>query len=371
LYLTGRITGGRIVEAIDFPTSFILFGLMILSAQFAVSGFYDWCSAQLAAAAVSPARLLAGVIAVSGLLSAVLANDVVVFAMTPLLCRGIQARGFDPRPYLIALAGAANAGSAATMIGNPQNILIAPRGGLEFWRFAGVCAVPAVLGLLSVLIVVWLAWRKHLQTPPTLYRNPDVAMDRYQLRKAIVATVILLLLFAAPVPHETGVLAVAATLLVSRHLASRRMLGMVDWHLLVLFGSLFVVTESLAAGGLLNRAVAALNAWGVMPERLEVIAPLALVGSNTLGNVPAVILFLSAWPTLPESTLYALAVLSTLAGNLLLVGSLANLIVVERAREVGVTLGLAEHARCGIPMTLLSCAGACAWLWLASMIAWT
>ncbi|HYD30933.1 MAG TPA: SLC13 family permease, partial [Azospirillaceae bacterium] len=141
LLASGALDSGSLAGAIDFPTLFILFGLMILSAQFAASGFYDWCALRIAGATHSPSGLLAVVVAVAGGLSAVLANDVVVFAMTPMLCVGLKARGLDPRPYLIALAGAANAGSAATLIGNPQNILIGQVGGLDFWRFLGACGV--------------------------------------------------------------------------------------------------------------------------------------------------------------------------------------------------------------------------------------
>ena len=135
LYGSGAVDGAAVLAAIDFPTLVILFGLMILSAQFAACGFYDWCSARIAtAAACRPRRCSALTVVAAGLLSAVLANDVVVFAMTPMLCTGLVRRGLDPRPFVIALAGGANAGSAATIIGNPQNILIGEVGGLDFWR---------------------------------------------------------------------------------------------------------------------------------------------------------------------------------------------------------------------------------------------
>jgi Na+/H+ antiporter NhaD/arsenite permease-like protein len=184
------------------------------------------------------------------------------------------------------------------------------------------------------------------------------------LGKGVIATILLLILFATPLPHATGVLAVAGALLISHRLVSRQMLGLVDWHLLILFAALFVVTQTLTTTGLTVQAVATLVAAGIEPNHLPVLAPLTLLGSNTIGNVPAVVLLLAAWPPLDATTLYALAILSTLAGNLLLVGSMANLITVERAREAGVTLGFVEHAaRCGIPMTLLSLAVALGWLW--------
>ncbi|HXH03173.1 MAG TPA: SLC13 family permease [Candidatus Competibacteraceae bacterium] len=369
LYLGGAVAGEQAWRAIDFPTLFILFGLMLLSAQFAASGFYDVCALRIARAQGSPLRLLAITVAVAGNLAAVLANDVVVFAMTPLLCSGLQARGLDPRPYLIALAGAANAGSAATMIGNPQNILIAQVGRLEFWPFLAACGVPALAGMACVFAVVAWVWRGRFHLGEATTAPLSVTLDRWQLRKALLATVVLLVLFATPLPHESGVLMVAGALLVSRRLASRRMLGMVDWHLLILFAGLFVVTDALAATGLSARLVQWLAGHGLSPERLLALAPFTLVGSNTIGNVPMIMLVLSVWPELGSGSYYALAILSTLAGNLLLIGSLANIIVVERAREAGVRLGFVEHARCGIPMTLLSMALALAWLWGSGLLA--
>ncbi len=359
----GALTSEQVVAAIDFPTLFILFGLMVLSAQYASSGFYDWCALRVARAARSPARLLAVTVLVGGGLSAVLANDVVVFAMTPMLCVGLTARGLDPRPYLIALAGAANAGSAATVIGNPQNILIGQIGHLDFWRFVGVCGVPALVALVVVYGVVWLMWRDRFGEP-TSDGGPETGeLDRAQLAKAVVATLILLGLFTTSLPHETGVLLVAGAMLVSRRLATRGMLGMVDWHLLVLFAALFAVNHALGLTGLPAEMVNALEAAGWLPDRLAVMTPLALAASNSIGNVPAVILLLSAWPSPPEGALYGLALLSTLAGNFLLPGSLANIIVAERAEAAGVRLGFVEHARCGVPITLLSMAFAVLWLW--------
>jgi Na+/H+ antiporter NhaD/arsenite permease-like protein len=363
LYGSGALDGAAVLAAIDFPTLVVLFGLMILSAQFAACGFYDWCSAHIAATDASPAALLAVTVITAGLLSAVLANDVVVFAMTPLLCAGLIRRGLDPRPFIIALAGGANAGSAATIIGNPQNILIGEVGHLDFWPFLIACAPPALTGLASVFLVVWWRWRRRFKASGS--RSDDAAapeLDRPGLAKATLATLLLLVLFATPMPHVEGVLLVAGFLLISRRLATRTMLGLVDWHLLVLFGGLFVVTAALATTGLPDAAVRWLEAQGLRAESLAILAPLTLFGANTIGNVPLVVLLLSVVAAMSEGTYYALAVLSTLAGNFLVVGSLANIIALERARDAGVVLTFAEHARCGVPMTLLSLLLALAWL---------
>jgi Na+/H+ antiporter NhaD/arsenite permease-like protein len=366
LYLAGAVTGEDAREAIDAPTLIILFGLMVLSAQFAACGFYAWCSARIARTPAGPGHLLALTVATAGILSAVLANDVVVFAMTPLLCTGLMRRGLDPRPFLIALASAANAGSAATIIGNPQNILIGQVGDLEFWPFLAACAPPALLTLVVVHLVVWLAWRGRFEAPDgkAAHAAPDptAMLDRRGLIKALIYTGILLLLFATPLPHVEGVLLVAGGLMVSRQLATKRILGLVDWHLLVLFAGLFIVTHALEATGLPARMVARLAEAGLPLTGLSVLGPLTILGSNTIGNVPLVVLLLSLLPQPTPELLYGLALISTLAGNLLIVGSLANIITVERAKDVGVTLGFAEHARCGVPITLLSLAAAFAWL---------
>jgi Na+/H+ antiporter NhaD/arsenite permease-like protein len=177
-------------------------------------------------------------------------------------------------------------------------------------------------------------------------------------------------LFATPLPREIGALAVAAALLASRRLASREMIGAVDWHLLLLFACLFALTASFADTGLAREALVWLEAHGYLPDRLVVLAPLALLMSNTIGNVPSVILLMAVWPQPGTGALYGLALLSTLAGNFLIVGSIANLIVAERAARAGVRLSFADFARAGVPMTLASMAVAVVWLGLGGWMRW-
>jgi Na+/H+ antiporter NhaD/arsenite permease-like protein len=282
--------------------------------------------------------------------------------MTPMLIQGLSRRGLDPRPYLIALAGAANAGSGATVIGNPQNILIGQVGRLDFWGFAAACGPPALLGLASVFAVTWIVWRRTLSD--LAVRDSGVAiprMDRFGVAKGIVAAAVLLALFSTRLPHVADVLLVTAVLLVSRRLATREVLGLVDWHLLVLFGGLFIVTAALAETALPGNALAAMTDFGIDPRGLPSMVLLRLFASNTIGNVPTVVLLTTVLKDLPTEILYAMAALSTLAGNLLIVGSLANIIVVERAKQAGVTLGLMEHARCGVPISLISLTLTTAW----------
>lgn len=361
----------HLVQAIHFPTVILLFSLMIVSARFAAAGFYDMCAAWIARQSGSPIRLLALTVGVTGGLSAVLVNDVVVFVMTPLLCAGLAVRKLDPRPFLAGVAGASNAGSAATLIGNPQNIVIGQVGGLEFSKFLFVCGVPAAVSLLAVFLTVATVWRRRLaQAPAPAEGLPTVKLDRPETTKATLATLVLLVLFVTPVAREMSALLVAAVLLMSRRFSSRDMLTSVDWPLLMLFVGLFVVNDALAGTGLAADVLIWLSERDMLPDRLSVMVPLALGSSNTIGNVPAVVLLLAMWRDMPEGALYGLALTTTLAGNLFLVGSIANLIVAERAAQFGVKFGFLDHARAGVPMTAISTAIAVAWLLGGGWLDW-
>ncbi|MBK1677008.1 anion transporter, partial [Rhodospirillum rubrum] len=197
--------------------------------------------------------------------------------------------------------------------------------------------------------------------PPAAMAPP--AVDRPGLIKGLVATALLLVLFLTPLDRATAALIVAGLILTSRKLRSRDTLGLVDWQLLILFVGLFVVVDSFTATGLPSLLLDAATARGLDPLATGPMVALTLAGSNTIGNVPLITLWLSILPAAPTEALYRLAVFSTLAGNFLLIGSIANLIVADQAGRQGVSLGFLDHARCGVPMTLLSLGFA--WGWFA------
>lgn len=357
----------RTLAWVDLPTLALLFGLMVLSAQFGISGFYDYCADRITHAAGSPQRLLAATIAIPAALSAVLANDIIAFAVPPLLCLGLKSRRLDPVPFLIALAIATNIGSAATVIGNPQNILIGQVGKLDFWRFLAVCGIPSVIGLFVAYAIICWQWRGRWQLVTSLTdaepERRSAPLQHWSLIKALIATVALLIAFGVGAPRDLSALLAAAALFMSRRVETRAMVGAVDWSLLILFGGLFIVTGVVAELPATRQLFDDLVTRGLLPDRLSVLAPLTLLMSNTIGNVPSDILLLQVWRDPAQDALYALALLSTLAGNLLLTGSLANLIVAERAASVGVRLPFLTHARTGVPVTLATVAIACLWLW--------
>ena len=369
LFLTGAVDAGDAVKAIDFPTLTILFALMVLSAQFAASGFFEWTATAIAGADASPRTLLMLVIAISAGLAAVLTNDVVVWAMTPVLVRGLMRRGLDPRPFVIALVAGANAGSAATIIGNPQNLLISQVGGLEFWPFALVCVGPAVLSLAIVYGITAWTWRDGLRPRDGA---PDAAappLDRPALVKGVAAAAAMIVVFTLSADPVPWALAIAGALLLSRRHSTRKMMSMVDWHLLLLFAALFIVTGALSKTPLAGDAITRLRSVGFDLRDLGPLLAVSLAGSNTIGNVPLVTLLLSLGVDFGRDAFYALALFSTLSGNFLIVGSIANIIAVERAGREGVAVSFADYARTGVPATLLSLAAAYLWLRLVLPVA--
>jgi Na+/H+ antiporter NhaD/arsenite permease-like protein len=221
-----------------------------------------------------------------------------------------------------------------------------------------------------VFLVVWAVWHDRIgATVMAVTRDiPDVLMhphDRNQTIKGVVATVALLAVFATSVPREIGALVIAALLLANRKFTSRTMIAAVDWPLLLLFACLSGITGALAHTGIPLAGITWLREHALLPDSLAVLTPLTLLMSNTIGNVPSVILLTQIWSTPPQGALYGLALLSSLSGNLLLIGSLANIIVAERAAAFGVRLSFGEYAKVGVPVTVLSMAVAVLWLGLA------
>jgi Na+/H+ antiporter NhaD/arsenite permease-like protein len=221
-----------------------------------------------------------------------------------------------------------------------------------------------VLVVLVVFALTALLWRGALQnTPaPEPAASAAPALERGQTAMCIAALAVLLALFTSPLPREISALLVAAVLIVSRKLPGRQILDEIDVPILILFAGLFVVTDAFAQTNLAEDALGWLAANGLLPARITLLGLMALVLSNTIGNVPAVVMILKLWHGIPEGTLVSLAILSTLAGNLFLVGSLANLIVAERAAAVGVRLSFGDHARTGVPIALVSMLLAGLWL---------
>ena len=356
--------------AVHVPTLILLFAFMVVSAQLRMGGFYTWVTHKTGHLPLSPPKLLAALIVIVAALSAVFSNDVVCLAMAPVLIDVCLARRLNPIPYLLALACSANVGSALTLIGNPQNMLIGEKLKLSFSGYLLEAAIPVVLGL----VVVWalIAWRSRgiwalaseeaATDAVPAHREPAPSVDRWQSVKGLsVATAVFILFLVAPLPREVIALTAAGVLMMSRRLHSRKMLGLVDWQLLVLFIGLFVVNHALEKTGLMNQFVGRMAGFGVDMHQPFPLFMASFVLSNIVSNVPAVMLLLLVATHELAGPLLALA--STLAGNLLIVGSIANIIVVDAARRRGVTIDWRRHAGTGIPVTLATMAISWIYLW--------
>lgn len=362
---SGRISLEEAKAAIDAPTIAVLFGMMLLSAQYQLSGLYGVIGHRLARVE-NPRRLLAGILLVSAGLAAVLTNDVVCFALTPLLAASLQRSEHDPLPFLLAIAIGTNLGSALTPIGNPQNILIAQKMELPFLPFVAVCAGPVAI---SLAVAYWLLARRLRPAPPQQVPEPTAEesppLERTQAIKAIVLTAAAIVLFLSPNPASLAALAIGGVVLTSRKMHTRTMLALVDWQMLVLFVGLFVVTRGFELAGWTEALRHGLAGAGLDLERPAVLVPAAALLGNLVGNVPIVMLLLRFVP--PEPIVgYALALASTFAGNAILVGSIANLVVAEQAQRYGIAVSLREHLKVGLPVTLASLAVAALFLYLAS-----
>ncbi|HHE6470353.1 TPA: SLC13 family permease [Providencia rettgeri] len=366
----GSITPPHAWNAIDYRTIGMLFGLMVVSASFVVSGFYSWTANRVAMLKVSPPTLLAVLILVGGFLSALLTNDVVVVAMTPLLVSISLSRGLNPIPFLLGFCFAANNGAAGSLIGSPQNMIAAQGLDISFVGLLQASAVPALLSLpLTWLVLVWLyRHRWYLTKENTLAASPQTTQETlnvWETAKAGVITFAVIIAFiVTDIPKELIALTAAGFLLLNRSIASSDMLKLVDGNLLLLIMGLFVVNAAFAATGLPQQLLTDLRSYGV-----DLNNPLALflvtgVLSTIVGNNPSVMLLVPfLTPEGNADSLGAALVLgSGFSSNLLVFGSLAGIIVVEQSAAYGVKISFGEFSKSGGVVALLCMLLAAAWI---------
>ncbi len=356
--------------SIDAPTLLLLFGLMLVSAQLRLSGFYTRAALALGGLTAYPRRFLLLLMGVSGALSAVLVNDIVCLAFTPILTVAVLRARLNPMPYLIGLACASNIGSAATLIGNPQNMLIGQVGQLDFGRFIVWCGVPSLLALAAAYAILLWVYRGKLgdghplPNPEPRILNNEQPEAQWQMWKGLLVAGVVMGLFFTRVPREITALTAGGVLLCSRKMDVRQLLGLIDWSLIMLFCGLFVVIAGIETTGAPEQLLAWLSRQGFSLANPYALTGVSVLLSNLVSNAPAVMLLVQFLNGAQTEAWYVLALASTFAGNLITIGSIANLIVIEQARGLGVTLTFREHARSGIPVTLASLGIVLAWVWL-------
>lgn len=376
LIVTGAISLDAAYRAVDPGTIVLLFSMMILVASLRISGLFDLVAARLSGLAGSPAAFLVAIIAASGLLSALFLNDTMCLVLGPVVAETCIRAKRNPVPYLVATATAANVGSAATIIGNPQNMLIGATSGIPFVQFVLRAGPPAVLGLLVCWLVIIAVFPGEFGPRASHIRATDNAasvaplgaavMDKHMARKSLIASAAMLAGFLAGVPVVVAALVPAAFLLWSRRVESDRLFSGVDYKLLVFFCGLFIITAAAArteAFIVLERTILA----GVTASPWRFSAATAII-SNIISNVPAVMILSpsAAAAADPGSAWLVLALASTFAGNLTLLGSVANLIVAEGAASRGAKLGFLSYLKAGVPITIATIAIATFWLELTA-----
>lgn len=354
-------------RAVDYQTIVLLFGMMVVVSHLRLAGFFALATDKIAARFSGAYSLLAVVIVMSGVLSAFLVNDVVCVALTPLVLHLCKRLKRPPIPYLIGLATASNIGSAATITGNPQNIIIGSMSHISYLRFAVRLAPVAAIGLVLDFAVVAFVYRRTLgrkveaENGSSESEQPRPRVHAGLLMKSVAVTLVAVALFFLGQPIALVALAAAGVLMLDR-VRPEKVYGAVDWPLLVMFAGLFVVVHAFE--------VTVVQTWGLerrhalLQSPVVMVSGLSVVLSNLVSNVPAVLLFKPLMDAMPQKELawLALAMSSTLAGNLTVLGSVANLIVVENARRAGTSLGFVEYLKVGVPLTIATTLVGVAWL---------
>jgi Na+/H+ antiporter NhaD/arsenite permease-like protein len=368
MMVLGGVSTGAAVSYVNWPTIELLFGFFVISAQLRLSGFYDQVAGRLASRLDHPARFLLLLMAVTAGLSALLNHDIVCFVFTPVVGAALLRRRLNPVPFLVALAIASNVGAAATLIGNPQNMMIGSVAHVGFGRYLAWSLVPVLFAFGASYGLIWTLSRKGLASPAPVGQVPDRArhpFDRAHTIKGLAVLVLVLALLFTPVPKEFVALAAAGVHLASPKFRTEDLLGLVDWQILVLFMGLFVVTGAFESTGFGTDAVRWLAHGGLNLNHLPTLALATAALSNLINNSAAVMLLLKVVDLSRPAAAYVLGLANSFGGSLIVLGSVSNIIVVQQARQLGVTISFRGFARLGVPVTLAALAGLIGWVLLA------
>lgn len=368
----GSVTLEQGVASVSASSILLLFSLMVIASQLHYAGFYHRVAQKVSGYLDKPAVFLAILMVTAGVLSAFLNNDVICFAFAPVVAVATVKKGYNPVPFLIALALASNIGCTLTIIGNAQNVLVGELAHLDFGRYMLWVVTPVTLAMASAYGIVYLLGHKHFALKAE-QSNLDVQadetpFDRWRATKGLGAIIIIVLLFFTSLPHYLVALTIAGLLLCSHRLNSKQVLQGVDWQLLVLFTGLFVVVGAFRDAGLADQAVSILKHAGVNLDNPYTLAVTSGVLSNLINNSATVMLLVNVTDLSNTVNAYVLALSNSFAGNLFLIGSMANIIVVQSAANLGIKISFGEFAKYGVPTALCSFAILLGWVWLMSVV---
>jgi Na+/H+ antiporter NhaD/arsenite permease-like protein len=352
-------------KAVDLDTIVLLLGVMIIVASLRLSGFFAVANAWVMERAKRPLILLTAIVATSGVFSAFLVNDAICLVLAPLVLELALALGRRPAPYLLAVAMASNVGSTATITGNPQNIMIGSFSHIPYAKFALTLGPVALVGLIITVALIALFHRAEF-AGATRLEAPQIKIDvnRVLAVRALLATLIMIGLFFAGVAPAKAAIIIGGLLLLTRRVKSRRVYDEIDWSLLLMFAGLFIIVGGAQHALLTPDIIAAVGRL-----HLDQVPPLSVataVLSNLVSNVPAVLMLKPFVETLKDHdrSWMVVAMASTLAGNFTVLGSIANLIVVQRAAASGVTISFWDYFKVGAPLTIITLTIGTLWLWL-------
>jgi Na+/H+ antiporter NhaD/arsenite permease-like protein len=365
MMIFGGVTADNAISFVNWPTILLLFGFFVISAQLRLSGFYDRVANGIAARLDRPGRFLIVLMAVTGGLSAFLNHDIVCFVFTPVVGAALIRKKINPVPFLVALAIASDIGAAATLIGNPQDMMIGSVAHLSFGNYALWSSVPVLFAMTAGCAIIWFRSRNHLSSTLPIAETTDADACEYNRPhtiKGLAILVIVIGLFFTSLPKEIIALAAAAIHLASPKFRTEQILKYVDWPILVLFMGLFVVTGAFQSTGYGTEAVQWLAHSGFNLNAPVNLALTTAVLSNLINNSAAVMLLLKVIDFSHAHLAYVLALANSFGGSLLILGSVANIIVVQQARDIGVEISFRDFARLGIPVTLAALSGLLAWV---------
>jgi Na+/H+ antiporter NhaD/arsenite permease-like protein len=355
------LTMDEAIRSVNHETLILLFGMMIVVANLRLSGFFAMVSAWAVEHTHHPLALLTAIVLVSGVLSAFFVNDTMCLVLTPLVLDIVTRLRRNPVPYLLAVAMAANIGSAATITGNPQNMMIGAFSQIPYRTFAAAIAPISAFGLiLTIVLIAALYRREFIDVSRIDIEKPRVRVNTALLWKSVAAAGVMIILFFMGLPVAKVAVVTGAILLITRRVKPEKVYREIDWSLLVLFVGLFVVIagveKTLLTGDLLTLVKR------LQLDRTGVLTVWSAILSNLVSNVPAVLVFKPFISKLihPQHAWLTLAMSSSIAGNLTVLGSIANLIVIERARHT-IKISFLEYLKVGIPLTLLT-------LWVGVLI---
>ena len=360
-----RLPTSTLADFINWPTVLLLFGFFVISAQLRLAGFFDLIAAGISARLGHPARFLLILMLATAGLSAFLNHDIVCFVFTPVVATALLQKKINPVPFLIALAVASNIGAAATLVGNPQDMMIGQVAHLNFGRYMLWCFVPVAFAFGCAYGLIWMMSQNGLASSKkgTIESTPDPQpYNQFHTIKGLVILVLVIAFFFTSIPKELIALTAAGIHLASRKFRTEELLALVDWSILVLFMGLFVVTGAFQATGYGEQAVQGLAHAGVNLQSFPVLAIVTALLSNLINNSAAVLLLVKVVNVSQAPTAYVLALANSFGGSLIITGSVSNIIVVQQARELGITISFRDFARLGVPVTLAALAGLLAWV---------